>query len=418
MNRIFIYIILFFNVIKFAHAQGQGHIIIKGKVICDSQPVKFANITVKNRPIGTVSNEVGMFEFHIPDTLKNDTLLISCIGFFNLEKIIGKISADDSIFEMRERSVQLNEIVVLPKDKTAKEIISFAIDNFKQNYNKKQYYLEGFYREISQIDIKAKRIIEAAIHIQEYGIKKNNDKDKIKVFQLRKSDDQNEYNWWTRKMIKYLFGEQNSLYTTYNAFDIVNKINIKQKYKHIDFEYEEPSFIDSFLVYKIKFSFYTHNGNKLHYGYIYINVEDYAILKVEKYSKPTTSFLEPLLAPGYNYIDKIVRIYKKYDSKYYLSMIYTYGLNYEGEVIEKNKTPKKETYLLINKIITDKHDYEKIRKKDMEQKNIRLYDEDFEYHPDFWKNYNILLTNPIQQKVKKDLEKEKKLETQFQENSK
>ena len=54
----------------------------------------------------------------------------------------------------------------------------------------------------------------------------------------------------------------------------------------------------------------------------------------------------------------------------------------------------------------------------MEKKDVRLYEQEFDYNPDFWQNYNILLANPIQEKTKKDLEKEKALETQFKENSK
>ena len=396
----------------------QNYITIQGKVISNNKPVVFANITIKNQPIGTVSNEFGMFEFHIPDSLKNKTFIISCIGYYNFEKKLNKINKNDSVFELKQRDIELDEVIVLPKDKTAKDIVELALHNIKKNYSKKQHYLEGFYREISYTNAIAKRVIESAIQIQEYGAKKNNLKDRIKVFQLRKSDDQSEYNWWAKKMVKYVFGERTSLYEAYNSFDFINiKVN-KQLIKKCKFEYLEPTIIDSSIVYKIKFSYPSHHNNSLSYGYLYINIDDYAIIKIEKYTKSTNDFLKMILGKNKTYLDKTVRIYKKYKGKYYLNFLYVYGIFYEGEEVTKTKKPQKEAYITINRIITKKRDYERIRLKNMEKRDVRLYEQEFKYDPQFWKNYNILIANPIATKTKKELEKEKQLETQFKENSK
>ena len=47
------------------------------------------------------------------------------------------------------------------------------------------------------------------------------------------------------------------------------------------------------------------------------------------------------------------------------------------------------------------------------KKNTTLWDMDYEYHPAFWENYNLLLDHPLNTKYKKDLEFEKPLEEQF-----
>lgn len=396
----------------------QNYITVKGKVVSNNKAVEFANITIKKQPVGTVSNEFGMFEFHIPDSLKNETFVISCIGYYNFEKKLNKINKNDSVFELKQRDVNIDEVIILPIDKTAKDIVELALHNIKKNYSKKQHYFEGFYREISYTNTTARRIIESAIQIQEYGAKKYNSRDRIKIFQLRKSDDKNKYNWWARKITKYVFGESNSLYITYNSFDFINKKVHKELFKKCKFEYLEPTIIDSSIVYKIKFSYNTSNNIFQHYGYLYINTNDYVVLKIEKFRKPLGKFCRSLITKDKPYIDKTVRVYKKYNNKYYLNFLYVYGIFYEGEEITKTKKPKKEAYITINRVITKKRDYDRIRLKNMEKKDIRLYEQEFKYNPQFWKNYNILLANPISLKSKKELEKKKKLDSQYKNNSK
>ena len=162
--------ILLFGLSFFIEAQ--DYIAVKGRIISNNKPVEFANITIKNQPIGTVSNELGMFEIYVPDSLENETFIISCIGYFSFESTLKELNPSDSIFILKQKDVLINEIIVLPKDKTAKDIVELALHNIRKNYSTKQHYLEGFYREISYSNAETKRIIEAAIQIQEYGTKK------------------------------------------------------------------------------------------------------------------------------------------------------------------------------------------------------------------------------------------------------
>ena len=101
----------------------QNYITVKGKILSNDKAVEFANITIKDQPIGTITNESGMFEFHIPDSLKNGIFVISCIGYYNFEKQLSKIMPYDSVFELNQRDIQIGEVIVLPKDKTAKDIV-------------------------------------------------------------------------------------------------------------------------------------------------------------------------------------------------------------------------------------------------------------------------------------------------------
>ncbi len=60
--------------------------------------VPFANISIKNKPIGTCSNENGYFDFIIDSAYYKDTIVISCIGYNNYYFIPQNIRKSDSIF--------------------------------------------------------------------------------------------------------------------------------------------------------------------------------------------------------------------------------------------------------------------------------------------------------------------------------
>lgn len=55
---------------------------LSGRIVgADARPVPYANIGLKNRPAGTVSERDGSFTLRIPDLSVRDTLCISCIGY-------------------------------------------------------------------------------------------------------------------------------------------------------------------------------------------------------------------------------------------------------------------------------------------------------------------------------------------------
>lgn len=73
---------------------------------------------------------------------------------------------------------------------------------------------------------------------------------------------------------------------------------------------------------------------------------------------------------------------------------------------------------MVNQIITDRSQFKKIKKRNALKKSIDLYSSEFEYNQSFWKNYTILLENPLNENIKKDLYRSKILEEQFKDHSK
>ena len=58
-------------------------LILSGKIIDanTTETIPFANIRTQKKGAGTVSNEHGEFELHLPQSANKDTLIVSCIGY-------------------------------------------------------------------------------------------------------------------------------------------------------------------------------------------------------------------------------------------------------------------------------------------------------------------------------------------------
>jgi hypothetical protein len=92
--------------------------IYKGKIIdrTTSLPIEYVNIGIVGKNIGTVSDVNGNFSLTIDIQHNNDTLLISCLGYFpksiKVEDFIKSIKTD---IKLDEKVTELPKVIVLPK---------------------------------------------------------------------------------------------------------------------------------------------------------------------------------------------------------------------------------------------------------------------------------------------------------------
>lgn len=89
---------------------------IKGQLL-DSvtrQPVEFANIGLIGKGYGTVSNERGEYEFVIPDSLTNEKIRISIIGYANKTLDVAKLR-DRNVVLLEQIATNLGEISITAK---------------------------------------------------------------------------------------------------------------------------------------------------------------------------------------------------------------------------------------------------------------------------------------------------------------
>ncbi len=142
MIRLFTILILFIS----TSVLSQNKSVISG-VISNKEteePLPFASISLKNHPIGTISNENGEFDFYIPKSKQNDIIVISFIGFNSYEIPISSVK-DRLVIALQPSNNLLDEIVL--SEITPLDYIKRALDNLAMNYPQEPYQSIAYYRE-------------------------------------------------------------------------------------------------------------------------------------------------------------------------------------------------------------------------------------------------------------------------------
>lgn len=116
------------------------------------EPVVFANIRIKDRALGVITNLDG--SFRIPFRYKDygNIIEVSSLGYQTKEIPITEFLEDTvNIIVLDESSIVLQEAVVKARDKrrrlSAKKIVQKAIDAIPINYPTTSFSTIGYYRD-------------------------------------------------------------------------------------------------------------------------------------------------------------------------------------------------------------------------------------------------------------------------------
>ncbi len=142
MNRLIIFLFILLSTSVFS----QNKSVISGNISNreTGEPLPFASISLKNHPIGTISNENGAFDFYIPKSKLNDIIVISFIGFNSYEIPISSVKEKLEI-TLQPSNNLLDEVVL--SEITPLDYIKRALDNLAINYPQESYQSIAYYRE-------------------------------------------------------------------------------------------------------------------------------------------------------------------------------------------------------------------------------------------------------------------------------
>jgi hypothetical protein len=146
-----LFLALFFSYISFTlFAQT---LTISGKVADKStgEPLPFASIGIKGKPINSITNMQGEFDFHLPAEYRNEILVISMLGYPNYEAPVWSLLENTSQVILMEKVSTVLEEVVVADSLTGPDIIRIAISKVNENYPLQPFVLEGFYRDIKKV---------------------------------------------------------------------------------------------------------------------------------------------------------------------------------------------------------------------------------------------------------------------------
>ncbi len=381
--------------------------VISGLVIDEEtrEPLIFASVGIKGRPIGTITNLRGEFDFHFPSEYRNEVFVISMLGYASFETRAFALFNNPSLVIVLTRTTQVLNEVVISDTLNGGEIMKVALDRISTNYPVTPFMMDGFYRDIKKIGGTYVSLLESAVKIydEDYFEPRNKFKlrERVLLLEVRRSLG------YSTKFTSY-FDEGNLLE------DLLLHNNVR--YRQFP---EEDIFFTSLV--RDKDSYY--NGHPVYvirhtqdYQLIlFIDKSNYSIIHLEYENNSTQPITKKRgMESRFVGIKKVID-FREYNGKMFLNYltvdskinwydIKTNELKFETELSQQ---------LLINQV---KPNTEERIGSTEKMKNYGLQFHDLPYNKKFWDNYNVIKETPLDIKITEDLEKQGSLDKQFQDN--
>lgn len=397
-------------------------LILSGKIIDanTTETIPFANIRTQKKGAGTVSNEHGEFELHLPQSANKDTLIVSCIGYNYLTMPISSINNHKNItLTLSPRSYGLNEVVIKPdQGPTATDIVQKAIEKIEDNYLTEPILMDGFYREYFEENDSFVAFAEASVSIYDgtgYGYlsdkkgKKTKFKDReiIAVNQLRVSDIRNQGDYTLYIDLNYAL-RSNLLRNIDYWQDYAKDMNAKTISLNID----KLTYLDKDMVYIISYNI---DGKRagIYKGRLFIRATDYAVLRVEIDADNSENNRELNGAPSKTHA---ILTYQEQNGKWCLNYI---NANHEVNYVlnDKKYALRFHSELTINH--TESGNVQPLVLADNTLRGSIFYQPRYRtFDPEYWLDYQLFENSPKNKGIITDLEKPRLLDEQYRANGK
>ncbi|MBN7818037.1 carboxypeptidase-like regulatory domain-containing protein [Algoriphagus pacificus] len=391
------------------------------------EPLVNSYIFIKNYPeFNWITNDEGAFSIKFPESIKNDTLVVSFLGYKS--KVVPLLSLNTSgvKIELDRLMIALDEIVVRPETFQIENLINDILENLERNYPSQSHQLSGFYRKISTDYNEFTGLVEGAVTIQDVGYSKSISKSRIELNSLRKGDDLAEVDSvfldYLDKLeagivketgVKPISNDLISLYRQNPArgayledalftekglrMALIGIPEIPVYHEIVGYEVVEKD-----TVFQIVFG---STDPPIGTSFIKVNSRDFAVVELQQ---------KVFLNADRTDYDEIFVKYGKVKEKYYPEKI----VYKKMRLINRNvggHSMDIHTYW-FDEVNTGK--FKKIRKKDVEKADEIIGSKVKEYNQDIWINSEFLKKHPLDSAIIRSLERFRSLEEQFKSNGK
>ncbi len=399
------FLLLFFE-LCFSVASAQT-ITLSGRVTNKDtgETLEFASISIKGKPIGMISNTQGEFDFHLSAEFKNETLVVSMLGFRNFEAPIKSFNSTDFLSVQLETSTTLLPEVVVKDSLSGGDLLRIALDRIDENSPQNPFLLNGFYRDVKKVGGTYISLLEAAVQIydEDYREPRNKHKlrERVKLVELRQS-----------------LGYESKFTAYFDQVNLLEDLLLHNDVRYRNFPEEEVFFKG--LDRKPNTTF---NGNEVYvvthtkdynltvyiekgtYGILHLSFESNLMDDNQRKGPMISRFVYVKREITFNRIDNKLHLsYLSMNSKVNWFDVKTNDLKFETELFQQ---------LLINKINPDPE--ERIASTES-MKKYGLQYQNYKYDKAFWENYNVIKHTPLDSQIVADLEKAGPLEKQFRDN--
>ncbi len=364
---------------------------LSGKIVDDKKenPIKYASVSLVNKPIGTISNVDGNFLLKIHPDFIRDTIVISCMGYAQMMMPAHKI-LDEDVIVMNPVSIRIKEVKVVAT--TPSKLLQNIRDHLLVNYSEDSKLMTAFYRETVQQDNDYINVSEAVIEILKAPYSNSLRNDLVRVIKGRRSPDVKPFQWLNFKLQGGPF--------TITKLDIVKTVEsfIDEEYQN-SYEYNISRVIwyNENPVYILEFKPVAEFNDLGFVGEIYVHRETFAIIHVNfRYNKSGLKNAESVMIkrkpkgvkakPTYTNYEVN---YQQYRDKWHLANV---KASVKFKVRSRNDKINSEYHSVSDLLITDIQNTE-LKKFDRDESFTQrdIFVEMINnYDADFWENYNII----------------------------
>lgn len=369
--------------VKYFFLTGQ---IVDGK---KENPIKYASVSLINKPIGTISNIDGNFLLKIHPDFIRDTIIISCMGYAQIMIPAYKI-LDEEVIVMSPVSIRIKEVKVVST--TPQRLLENIRENLAENYSEDQKLMTAFYRETIQQDNNYINVSEAVIEILKAPYLNPTRTDLVRIVKGRRSPDVKPFQWLNFKLQGGPF--------TITKLDIVKTVEsfIDEEFQSsYTYNINRVIWYNENPVYVLEFKPVTEFNELGFIGEMYVHRETFAIVHVNfHFTKNGLKNAESVMIKKKPKGVKAKPVYTNYEVNYkqYLDKwhIMNVKASVKFRVRSKNEKVNSEYHSVSDLLVTDIQNTE-LKKFDRDdsftQRDI-FVEMINNYDPDFWENYNII----------------------------
>ncbi|MDJ1498426.1 S41 family peptidase [Cytophagaceae bacterium DM2B3-1] len=393
MNRIYLFFLLLICLPTYS-LRSQHIGLLKGQVLdsLSQQPLAYAHVKIKDKAIGVPTNSEGKFSLPITKQMRDDTLIVSLMGYISTKVAVNELLAKDFYtFLLKQNTFVLEEVMV--ETKNVESIIKEVGRRLKDTFPSKPYEFEGCYRNAYQEFDTYIKGVEVAFNgfdgnfHQRSGhsvttLKKKESPD-FRKFRWRQAQGNLPWHslWRFRRQYHYFF---------------TNK-----QYRDYDCSLEDITYLEGEKVYKLNFVL-KDKSKKITTSWAFIRVRDYAILEIggktdmvnpEKFHLADTLFMAYTGGSvQVKFADFKGKMYPSYSNTQYLHQVYNGQLLRQG-----NFTMNEE--LIIHQINTEGiHKTKNSFEQSQSQISAGLPVDTL-----FWKQYTKPVETLLSRKIEHDL---------------
>lgn len=390
------------------NAVAQPEPVVVAGVVRDEEtrePLPYASLSLKGTPVGTVSNEAGEFSMTISERLRDDTLVVSYVGYRRHMQPLSAIPAHEhlEILLFIEATV-LKEVLVNSNGIDANQIIEKAIQSIDTNYPSSPFLMEACFRETLEQDGKCVALTEAALKVYDRHFQRrlnNGITEEVRILEARSS-------------INYADPIVRSVRRQNAIMDLLDNNPVHYTRGLLNTKYFEYK-IDSVFQTKddIVYVIATIPGRHR----IYVSEKDYSILKtieeireMDTLRRPEFNINDSLAARRMVYF-KAISEFQRYRGKMYLK----YSNETDAyEILNRTSRTREflvqsyKEFVVTNLVIDNALSFAR-------NLNYNFKDDivSEKYNLVFWQTDSRVQLSPLSRRTRKDLEKEMSLPEQF-----